>query len=331
MTFDANGNLDSISDSSGVTTFTWNARNQLSGITGPTPAAFLYDGLGRRVRKAIGPTTTEFLYDGFDVVQELAATGTTNYLRSLSIDEALGRGSEFYLADALGSTVALADPSATLATQFTYAPFGQTATTGTASTNPVAFTGRENDGTGLYYYRARQYSPSLHRFLTEDPIGLLGGVNLYRYVLDNPISFTDPLGLDVTVTLYPGAAGFGHIGVGVNTSETVGHYPLEDSIAVVMGEDVPGIVQRDRRQPIQSITIRTSPIQDEMMQRVISEALGQPRTYSLYSRNCSLFVEEVLRTGGLQVPNTIRPRELMRQLQQTYGERRGVPGRGQVR
>lgn len=56
-------------------------------------------------------------------------------------------------------------------------------------------TGRENDGTGLYYYRTRYYSPALARFISEDLAGFLGGANLYAYVGNNPCSFVDPLGL----------------------------------------------------------------------------------------------------------------------------------------
>jgi len=118
---------------------------------------------------------------------------------------------------------------------------------------------------------------------------------------------------------------------GARTWVQIANPGLEHSIGVLMGEDVPGVVQRDRRQPVQTITIRTSPAQDEAMQRIITEALGRPRPYNLFSRNCAIFVEEVLRAGSLQVPNTNLPGVLIRQLQQTYGERRGVPSRGDVR
>jgi RHS repeat-associated protein len=64
----------------------------------------------------------------------------------------------------------------------------------------TAFTGREWDPeTGLYYYRARYYDPSIGRFLSEDPIGLEGGVNYFRYVGNNPVTATDPDGLRVVV------------------------------------------------------------------------------------------------------------------------------------
>jgi RHS repeat-associated protein len=58
------------------------------------------------------------------------------------------------------------------------------------------YTGREQDEyTGLYYYRARFYDPQIGRFISEDPIGFRGGINWYAYVGNNPLGFTDPLGL----------------------------------------------------------------------------------------------------------------------------------------
>jgi RHS repeat-associated protein len=60
------------------------------------------------------------------------------------------------------------------------------------------FTAREDDGTGLYYYRARYYKPALGRFLSEDPLDVWGGdVNLYAYVRDNPPNRFDKLGLQM--------------------------------------------------------------------------------------------------------------------------------------
>jgi RHS repeat-associated protein len=61
------------------------------------------------------------------------------------------------------------------------------------------YTGRENDGTGLYYYRARYYHAVAKRFIAEDPIGQAGGFNVSAYVGGNPLSFIDPFGLDEIV------------------------------------------------------------------------------------------------------------------------------------
>lgn len=59
------------------------------------------------------------------------------------------------------------------------------------------FTGRRNDPeTGLYYYRARMYSPQLGRFLQTDPIGYADGMNQYQYCGSNPINWIDPWGLE---------------------------------------------------------------------------------------------------------------------------------------
>lgn len=198
LVYDNNGNLTSFTDASGTTTYTWNARNQLSAISGPSlSASFVYDGLGRRSSKTINSATTGFWYDGDDVLAELSgSTPTATYIRSLSIDEPFIRkqsgGDEFYQTDALGSALGLTDASGSSNTTYTQEPFGKTTKTGT-STNAFQYTGREDDGTGLKYYRTRYYSAGLQRFISEDL--LPSGSNLYTYVLNSPIRYIDPLGL----------------------------------------------------------------------------------------------------------------------------------------
>jgi len=99
-----------------------------------------------------------------------------------------------------------------------YEPYGEVTSTGSSnSNNPYQYTGRENDGTGLYYYRARYYSPTLKRFISEDPIGLGGGLNEYAYARGNPMSFIDPSGTDVAVIENGATSGnpFGHTAIAV--------------------------------------------------------------------------------------------------------------------
>jgi RHS repeat-associated protein len=208
ITYDANGNMTSVTNSCGTTTYAWDARNRLVGINGfdaqcdALSVTFSYDALGRRTGKTINGRTVQYLYDGDDIVQEIEnGVVTVNYIRTLNIDEPLARIQSsgtvrYYQADALGSIIALTDQTGAIRTRYTYDPFGNVLVSGEPSDNPFQYTGRENDGTGLYYYRARYYSPELQRFISEDPIGFEGGdVNFYSYVHNDPVNYTDPLGL----------------------------------------------------------------------------------------------------------------------------------------
>ncbi|MGH2459982.1 MAG: RHS repeat-associated core domain-containing protein, partial [Chloroflexota bacterium] len=202
LTYDANGNLTN----DGTNAYTWNARNQLASISGPsTVASFNYDAVGHRISKTINGTTTGFLYDGSNPVQELTGgTPSANLLTGLATDEDFTRtdstGTATLLPDGLGSTTALANSSGTIQTQYTYDPFGNATSSGAASANSFQYTGRENDGTGLDYNRARYYSPTLQRFISEDPLGFGGGdANLYTYAGNDPITLTDPSGQFIQV------------------------------------------------------------------------------------------------------------------------------------
>jgi RHS repeat-associated protein len=193
QTFDLNGNLTS----DGTNTYTWDVRNRLASLSGGATASFQYDPLGRRTSKTINGTQTGFLYDGLNPVQELnGTTPTANLLTGLAIDEYLTRtasGTQTFVADGLASTIALTDNSGVVQASYTYEPFGATSSSGTPGSNTFTFTGREDDGTGLKYYRARYYRPMLGRFTSEDPLGL--EQNVYAYVRNSPALFADPLGL----------------------------------------------------------------------------------------------------------------------------------------
>jgi len=198
MTYDADGELKS----DGTNTYTWDARRHLTAISGGATASFVYDAFGRRMSKTVSGTVTQFMYDRFNPVQELNSSGgvTANLLTGLKIDEFFTRTASSttstMLADALGSTIGLVGSSGSIATSYTYQPFGGTTTGGAGNTNPYQFTGRENDGTGLYFYRARYYSPTFQRFIGQDPLGFRGGdPNLYAYVSNGSTNWIDPWGL----------------------------------------------------------------------------------------------------------------------------------------
>jgi YD repeat-containing protein len=149
---DANGNLSG----DGTNSYTWDARNQLTAISGANSASFGYDALGRRVSKTVNGTVTQYLYDGLNPVQLLKGASppavTANLLEGVNLDEyfrtSKGGGLSF-LSDALGSTLGLVNSSGGVTASYSYAPFGKTTIAGTSSTS-FQFTGRENDTTGLY-------------------------------------------------------------------------------------------------------------------------------------------------------------------------------------
>lgn len=203
LAYDANGNLigkTNTADAGDSTVYTWNTRNRLVGITGPgVIASFQYDSLGRRIERTVNGQTTSFLYDGVQAIGEVRAGQMTALLTGLAVDEAIARyastGRLTQLTDQLGSVIRQINEAGATQNTTAYSPYGEAQTVGDNEQNSTEYTARENDGTGLYFYRARYYEPVLKRFISEDPIGTAGGLNLFGYVGGNPIGFVDPDGL----------------------------------------------------------------------------------------------------------------------------------------
>jgi RHS repeat-associated protein len=201
--YDNNGNLISRTDASGTAALTYNEEDQLTqvGLPNSVSVNYKYDGLGRRIQRTTNAGANErYVYDGHDALIDLNADWSvaTTYFNDLGIDSHLRQtnsstGTSYFLTDHLGSTDALTDIGGNAIEQLTYDSFGNSA--GSARTR-YDYTGRERDpDTGQLYYRARFYDPRLGRFISEDPIAFYGGdVNLYAYVLNNPLRLIDPEG-----------------------------------------------------------------------------------------------------------------------------------------
>ena len=207
FTYDNNGNTLTKTDATGTTQYTWDFENRLVQMvmpttTGTTTVMFKYDPFGRRIQKSGPGNTVNYLYDGANVLEQVNANGRVQarYTMNLGVDEPLSekRGSNtyYYEADKLGSVTSMTDITGTRVNSYTYSAFGKTTAKDTTKANPYRYTGRELDSdTGLYYYRARYYDPTIGRFIGEDPVRFRAGANFYRYVGNNALNFADPLGL----------------------------------------------------------------------------------------------------------------------------------------
>jgi len=219
---DRNDRVEKEEDGTTTTQFFHDGLNPIQESNSSTGVANLLTGLrvGRRMSKTVSGTTTQYLYDRLNPVQELNGTGgvVANLLTGLRIDEYFTRTDNSnnvstFVADALGSTIGLVGSAQAIASNYTYQPFGATTSGGTTNGNLYEFTGRENDATGLYFYRARYYSPTFQRFIAQDPMDFLAGnLNLYGYASNNPTNFRDPLGLWVFGIGLNGGAGVGGAG-----------------------------------------------------------------------------------------------------------------------
>jgi RHS repeat-associated protein len=200
FTYDANGNLTF----DGTNTYTWNARNQLTQVSqgGVVQLTYAYDAMGRRISKTVGSgTPTQYLYDGANAVQETVGSTINPILVGLGIDERFARndttGRTYFLTDALNSTIALTSTTGAIQNLYSYDPYGNTTQSNASFNNPYQYTGREADTAGLYYYRARYYSPMMGGFTSEDPMGFGGRqLTFYGYGKSDPIMYVDRTGQD---------------------------------------------------------------------------------------------------------------------------------------
>ena len=173
-----------------------------------------YDAAGRRLWTWDGSSGTNwFVYDGVHVVADLNEAGgmVRSYVWGPGIDNLLsmtsyGASTNTYYAlkDHLGSVLAMTDASGNIVESYKYDAWGRTTSYGSsggelnssAIGNRYCWQGREYSfRTGFYYFRARWADPVTGRWLSNDPIGISGGLNQYVFCGNNPVSFTDPFGL----------------------------------------------------------------------------------------------------------------------------------------
>ena len=199
--YNNNGSMTGKTIGSTSWTYGWDRENKMvSASDGTNSASYQYDALGRRVKRTQGSSVEKYTHDGLDVVLDDVNSTLTKDQNGFGIDDKLkqlsGGTFEYFLSDHLGSTAILANSNGASIDSSSYDSFGN-GTNGSFSSR-YQFTGRDLDPlTGFQFNRARFYDQKLGRFIAEDPIGFGGGdANLYGYVKNKPIRFSDPFGLD---------------------------------------------------------------------------------------------------------------------------------------
>ena len=200
-------------------TLAWDASYRLTAAaTNGAPAeSYGYDPSGTRVWTEAGGVTNFYLYDGPHLLADLDATGGVfrSYVYGPEIDELIAMTihtgdvprTYYALRDHQNTVWAWVDESGDVAESYDYDAWGRllgiyngAGASVSDQQSPIGnrflFQGREYSwASGLYHFRARWYDPVTGRWLSNDPIGISGGLNQYAFCGNDPVNYTDPLGL----------------------------------------------------------------------------------------------------------------------------------------
>jgi len=227
-----------LSDKSG-TPFTFDYAHRLTGIG--ANIQFNYDGAGNRLKATRSGIVTKYIYDAAgNLLAEAdnAGTITKYYIHGAGL-LAMVEGSNVYTYhyNAIGSTVAMTDNNENTINAYSYGPYGRVLNELETINQPFKYVGQYGvmyePGVEFYYMRARYYDPDIGRFISEDPIGFEGGLNLYAYVGGNPVNAIDPIGTwSFSLEAYLGVGG------GINISYLDGTLEATGRLGVGLGGGV---------------------------------------------------------------------------------------------
>ena len=155
--------------------------------------------------------------DGSDILLEYDGTNTfrARYAHGAEVDQPLaferGGSRYFYHANHQGSIRQVTDASGAKVDEYDYDAYGKSTAQLVGVPQPFGYVARELDAeSGLLHNYYRAFIPGTGRFLQEDPIGFNSGeLNIYNYVWNNPVKWTDPTGLSAMEEGGTGSVGAG--------------------------------------------------------------------------------------------------------------------------
>ncbi len=303
--------LDSLTVSQ-VAAYTYNQDGRLikAERDGAVIGEYTYNGAGERMSKLVNGATTVFHYD-FDgnIIAESNEAGafSREYLymgmNRLAMASTETGDVYYYLNDQLGTPYLMTDDTGAVVWMGKNDPFGgASVSSSSVLKNNFRFAGQYYDQeTGLHYNYHRYYDPSIGRYLTADPIGLAGEINLYAYVQNNPVNFVDPFGLYTEVIVWApvghGKSAFGHISVNQNgTSYSFGPNGMDVRPASEFAQ------MNNFREGIGSVLNLS-----EQQEKILESSLNSPGEYGRIMNNCVNPVQKGLNAAGVDVGSSIFP------------------------
>ena len=327
-THDAGGRVTRTVNGRGqVLDLTWNLQGELVSVStnGVFAEGYAYDALGRRVSTTDASGTVYHAYDGIHCVADLSADGALlrsytwgsgmDNLLAVTLYSATETNTLYAVTDPLGTVHALVASNGTSQLWFTYDSWGNI----TVASQPLSFSasqlrftwqGREySRATGLYSFRARWYDPASGRWLSKDPIGLEGGLNLYEAFGNNPVCFVDPNGTDryldhhwdhtwVSVDVWGKKSG-----IPVVTGHVRADFLPDGFWGIVLAPTfASGIVKLTKYNfpypdPDDYYTVQSTPDEDKRMLDILESFKGKTFTYNLFLINCRDFSKRALLFG----------------------------------